>query len=260
MQKLPGDFFKEIINCISEKKLEPYTALFDSPKIHVPLTAHVILLSLSSAFYMPLQFMELTLRNKINNAMIEIYTSDKMRRRIYRFKPKGSTPENWYDWMPETKETKGGIRLAKIRAKKHALAKKKNVTHNDIISEITLGVWINILKEIDDNKNPFYFWEKAVNLVFPYRFHMKRNGIFYELDEALYIRNRLFHHEPIWKGADVKTFEDAVKKLHTRMFIICDIIAWMSQPTLKMVERFLPLDSFNEACIRGMKEFESINY
>jgi hypothetical protein len=252
-------FFGELISCISKPKLSAYKALFDSPKPHVPLTAHIFLVSLSSSFYTPLHFMELTLRNKINDAMIQIYSTRKMKSRINKFCPTGSNPENWYSWMPVTKKSKEGIRIAIRRAKKHASKNNKPLTPNDVISEVTLGTWISILRERDNNKDVFFFWDKAVNLIFPRRFHMKKDGILYELDEAHYIRNRLFHHEPIWKSTDVNSYRDAIKKLHTRLFVIFDIIAWMSESMWFMMKRFVPLQPFNDLYNQGMEKFEEMN-
>ena len=254
------DFFEEIEFCISEPKLSAYDFFSESAKPHVRLGAHMILLGLSSHFYLPLQLMEVTLRNRVDKAMIEIYSSKRMRNRIHKYAPKGSTPENWYEWMPNKKESRRGVALAKSRAREHAALKGRDASRDDVISEITLGVWIHLLKEKENNKDPFYFWENAVRLIFPYRGHVKRNGIFYGLDEVLYIRNRLFHHEPIWKGPNVATFEDAVKKLHSRINIVCNVVAWMSQAVWEVTKHFTLFESFNEACLRGLEEFESKDY
>jgi hypothetical protein len=191
--------------------------------------------------------------------MAEIYSSRKMKSKIHKFCPAGSTPENWYSWMPVMNKSSHGIRVATIRAKKHALKNNRDFSSNDIISEVTLGTWISILRERDNNKDAFFFWDKAVDLIFPRRYHMKKDGILYELDEACYIRNRLFHHEPIWKSGDVKTYRDAVKKLHSRLFIIFDIIAWMSEPMWFMMDRFTPLQSFDDMYKKGMEKFEEID-
>jgi hypothetical protein len=88
---------------------------------------------------------------------------------------------------------------------------------------------------------------------------MKKDGILHELDEACGIRNRLFHHEPIWKSGEVKTFRGAVKKLHSRLFVIFDIIAWMSTPMWQMMDRFVPLKSFDDLYKVGMEKFEEMD-
>jgi hypothetical protein len=250
------EFFEEVISCFSEPRLAEYKDLFDSPKPHIPLTAHIMLEALSSTLYMPLQFMELTLRNKTYNALVKIYSAPDMRARIQKKCPLPAVPENWYEWMPTARHTKDAIQTAK----KRAAGSRAFVPHDDVISLMSLGTWVNILREREDSHDNFYFWGKAVDMIFPHRMHMEKSGILKRLDEAREIRNRLFHHKAVWKAGNVKTFREAVERLHDRLFVICDIIAWMSQPAWKTLEKFIPFASFNEAYQRGVDEFQKYDF
>ena len=252
------DFFQEMILCLSESKLSTCSSLFQGkPAASELLMGYAVLQALSSRFFIPLHFMEVTLRNKIHAALLQVYSTKDMKRRIRDHFGEDKEPSLWYTWMPSKEDTKKNITNAMEYAEKNAAISGRTPTCGDVISELTLGTWIKILGEYMDIKHKLFYWDKAVDLIFPNRCHMRRRGILQQLSEVNIMRNRLFHHEPIWKAKGVSTFEEAVKKLWEQLWLIHDVIAWMSPAMWMFIEKVIDKEFFDEAYTKGTLPFKS---
>ena len=118
-----------------------------------------------------------------------------------------------------------------------------------VIAELSLGFWINLFS------NPYTntIVQATAPSVFPYGPKTvttdKRQDIIYpRLREVLDLRNRIFHHEPIYHWTYVADSTSLIAR-HQRL---CEVIAWMCcvQPLfLHGIDRFLEVHN------RGFEPF-----
>ncbi len=139
--------------------------------------------------------------------------------------------ENWFEFVVQDGKSK-----AIIYDLKKELSRKKEYATNDIIASLTFGFWVNLLKQ-KTYRDQFYsyrLWPDLIPQVFP---RYKRSGaddrkdIFQRFEEIKLIRNRLFHHEPIWKFKNAITPSESISQLWKKFNDIYKAIGWISKQT-----------------------------
>ena len=204
--------YNEIKKCLSADRLRPYEDMAKlTPYLDIALYNAIQLQS--SLLFLPLQYLEICLRNKINDSLFEFYT-----KRQKKINLPGS-PKEWYLWMPTNAQTIHNIHIAKNETKG---------TANDIISHLHFGIWKHILNERTNNRDPLFFWNGVVHNIFPNTTY-KKEQIIQQISNITIIRNRLFHYEPIWKPQEkILSIENALHEIEQKYLLIYDFISWMS--------------------------------
>ena len=148
-----------------------------------------------------LSYFEVALRNRVHWSMSSFYSRET------------SQSIHWYDTIrgqlkPETQKAIDKIRT--IRGPRGALTHRTPAPSPDeIVSRVTFGFWPAILAVIDqryaDQLLPGIFPSHSLNTN-PRRWTVgatRKNALafIYELNE---IRNRIAHHEPLWKFSAIK--------------------------------------------------------
>lgn len=130
---------------------------------------------LASAFYVPLQCLEVCLRNKLHMELTQKYSSD------------------WY--------TNGKVELSRDTAISISNAihqienSKSGMTAGAVIAELSFGFWVSILGRRYDAT----IWRSALTKAFKDNGkNMKRDPIHQRLNALRRFRNRVAHHEPIF--------------------------------------------------------------
>ena len=214
--------YDEIKKCLSEERLIPYKEIaMLSPKLDIALYNSIQLQS--SLLFLPLQYLEVCLRNKINESLYQFY-----RRRSFKISLPG-LPEEWYKWMPTSKNTTISIKNI-MRNITTNNVKGYIPTAGDIISHLSFGTLRHILQERPDNKDPLYFWNGIIHEIF-LNTKNKKETILQTLANINNTRNRLFHYEPIWKTKKNNlTVENALQNIKEQYDLIYEFIGWMSIP------------------------------
>lgn len=174
-------FYEQYLNCDTEwKKIGTYFAFQD----------------ISGSFYPLIQMVEVGLRNAINTIAIDQYGSDR-----------------WFDHIPTTEKSRTAVQYATRKAQDECATP----TAHDIVARLTLGFWVYMLDaDYRNSNNPSYLWtpenkKKAFpNAKNPWGNDLSVSAIFDELQKLLKLRNRLFHHEPIWKKHNCNSLQKAV--------------------------------------------------
>ena len=152
---------------------------------------------ISSAFYPPLQNLEITLRNALHRELTKLYGCD-----------------DWYDLAPLNLGGQKKIKNAK------EMVKKLHMTINPphVVAELAFGFWLSLLNK----KYHQDLWIPCLNKAFP-NARMKRADIVRDLDHLRTFRNRIAHHEPIFK----RHLEQDYKSIITAIKWICpDTSKW----------------------------------
>ena len=218
---MPVTYPKELASILSYPRLtkyreeaEKFSHKSDNEKVEIALRFYTWNTALSGAFYGPLQALEIALRNAINEQLANTY---------------GKT---WYGNKKFVKLDKGNVaklKGAKKGAKTESEKKGKPYTANDIIANLSLKFWIDLLKhEI--------LWHKEIHRAFSCEnltrkdSEKRRNDLYECLEDLRLFRNRIAHHEPI--------FHQNLKK---NMANILDMLGWICPDERKRVERYIRL-------------------
>lgn len=172
---------QEFIDIISKNRLSSYR-FNESEPFPVLLEKYLYNIQISEAFYPILSMLEIALRNKIHNAIDSLIKPNWL---LIEIQSKELLLDNEHKILLDTS--------------KKLKFKNKKITQGVLISELSLGFWINICKKsyktvIWDKKGVFEF-------VFPY-FPIKKEMdrirfVSSDLKNILQLRNRIFHHEII---------------------------------------------------------------
>lgn len=128
---------------------------------------------ISAAFYMPLQSLEIALRNSLNNALIT-----------------GFQTNTWYDTFPIDPIGRQKIEDAKRTVRRL----HRQINPSQIVAELSFGFWLSLL----NRQHHQSLWIPYLNKAFPHA-HLSRADILRDLDHLRTFRNRIAHHEPIFK-------------------------------------------------------------
>lgn len=167
------NYNKELIEIITPIRLSAYSN---------DLNAYIYNLKLSEAFFPALSLFEITLRNRICNAIEKIICKDWLLNEL-----------NKQTILADKEYSKLLNSANKIKRA------GKKITNDRLISELTLGFWIHLCTKSYRPK----LWDKKgfFELVFP---NYSSNGelrkmtpIQNDLSAILRLRNRVFHHEII---------------------------------------------------------------
>lgn len=173
--------FKELLENITPIRLGAYGQA-DKEEL---INDYIFNIKLSEALYPAISLLEVTLRNRICNAIETLICKDWL---LNELKQQNLLGVKEYQKLLES-------------ANKIKKAGKK-VTNDRLVSEMTLGFWIHLCTKSYKPK----FWDKKgfFELVFP---NYQNNGqlrtiapIRNDLLKILRLRNRIFHHEIIING------------------------------------------------------------
>ena len=186
----------EILEIITPVRLESYGGVKD-------LKNYIYNIQLSEAFYPAISILEITLRNRICNAIETLICKNWL---LSELNKQNILANKEYDKLLES-------------ANKIEKAGKK-ITNDRLISEMTLGFWLHLFKKCYRTK----LWDKKgfFEMVFP---NYVNNGelrsiqpIQKSLSDILILRNRIFHHENIIKG--YKTPEEQYQNILDTLHIL----------------------------------------
>lgn len=179
---MQADFAEQLFAALSQERLSAYQSRVDEDG-HLNLFSHYAWnMALSESMYPILQTLEITLRNAIYEAAKEYFKRD--------------------DWFDDTAVIHYQYNQMAIRKAKQALERQnKPLEPGRIIAELTFGFWTSLL----DRRYEQILWHKIIKTTFPYmpRTNRTRQHLSQRFNKIRFLRNRVFHHEPIWYWQDL---------------------------------------------------------
>ena len=147
---------------------------------------------LGASFHLPIQSVEVALRNRVNEAL-------KM-----TFGP---------DWWREPR-FRGHLDLERLRdlemVERRLRHKKVALVTDQIVASLSFGFWIGMLHK---RYNPT-IWSRAYTTVFTdVPAHQTRQDLFERAGQIARVRNRISHHEPLIKIDALRTYRECLELL-----------------------------------------------
>jgi hypothetical protein len=177
--------------------------------------------ALSEALYPSLQTLEIAYRNALNSALVDL---------------RGNT--RWFEDFTNLLNRTDQDRV--VSAMEELRRQKKPLDPPRVVAELTLGFWVSLYSDPYINK----IVHPTIKQVFP-NLHptLRTHGrVQNSLQMARNLRNRIFHHEPIWHWEDLA--EQHVK--------LTEAIKWMSRTHAALCDQ---QDRFGEVHSQGWAPF-----
>lgn len=182
--------------------------------------------AVSAAFYGPLQWLEVTLRNSFDKCLVEEYG---------------------HEWYLQEGVGLDSLAIQKVNAAKGQIVTKGHtVTHSRMIAELPFGFWTSLLgpggmlpateEELAEGEDPptrkkanyeMTLWRPALRKSFPYRKRLPKKEARESLDYMRTLRNRVAHHEPIFQ-----------RDLHADHAQILRVTGWTSPAARAWIEEY----------------------
>lgn len=209
---MPTKFVTDLKQSISDPRIERYRRPSGASDLDT-LINYYWNMALADALLCPLGTVELLLRNTIHETLSEFY----------------SRPD-WYDGT-------GLLEARQIEqiaeAKKHIETRKKSITPERVISQVSFGFWVTLLSANYNDR----FWRplrgRNLKVAFPHLpARLKRNDVQSKFYRANSLRNLAFHHEPIFDHPNLLAD-------HSRAY---EAISWIDPtmaPKTELFDRFL---------------------
>lgn len=233
---------------VSEARLGPYLKAAKGDVLRT-LARYFWNAELCKTFLPVLQALEVSLRNRLDSTLAPYFP-------VHRYDHVNS----WLDRQPRVvhhKNAENDLWKAKYHLFPHDGAggirpSARPILHGDLVAALDFGFWTALL-HLDYEKSSgksVYFWPDHFAAVFPAA-PAERTvpGIRTHLNEIRHLRNRVVHHEPIWKKRET----DPEPK--DRYDGVVDALKWVSPEHAKATVRMhLDRDVFKEAEYLSMLE------
>jgi hypothetical protein len=214
MPKSQHDLFASLSLVYSLERLAAYRQQGDDDA--AVLARYLWNTLLSEALYPSLQSLEVALRNSLHTAITRSYGR-----------------ADWYDITPPILQPRQQDMV--VEAKASLVTAGKHVTPGRIVAELPFGFWtslFNVAYETKGQHDP-RLWPRLLAAVFPHvpRRIRTRRTLSRALNEVRHLRNRVFHHEPIWNNARLLQHHAEIR----------DLIRWINpdaHEALVLVDRF----------------------
>lgn len=176
-------FFDELSIIFSQERLDGYLnhATCNQSKKDA-LIAYSWNIGLSQSLYPALQILEISLRNSLHQAISTHFNTD-----------------HWFDLPFLHPREKKQITQVTEDLKKRG----KSTEAGRIVAELSFGFWTSLF-DIRYEHNQV-LWPKLLKTNFQHLPKGQKNRAFLsrELNRIRFLRNRVFHHEPIWHWKDL---------------------------------------------------------
>lgn len=227
--KLPNYEFLRFRQAISPRRLETYRNLQSDKDLDL-LSTYLWNIALSEALYPVLHNFEIALRNSFHQAISRAFYED------------------WLDKLDSKI-----LNYREVENVKYALEslkkKEQSTTTGNLISELNLGFWVSLSYASYEDKDKLYprlFQDKEFLPHLP-KSRRTRKTLSAQFTSAQKLRNKIFHHEPIWNKSNLKQEFDST----------LEIIQWISPmlcETTKNMSRFLDIFAQGRNTYRNILE------
>jgi hypothetical protein len=165
----PQQWFEQVV---ASARLRPYRDAAQADGTHTEIL-YLWNLDVSSAFYRPLSFLEVGLRNALHDQLRLRYDSP-----------------DWWDAAPL-----GALEKAKVRQASEDLRQRKPARPycaDGIVAGLSFGFWVSLLTRRYHQP----LWAPTLYKAFP-SYHGDRETLRDSLQAMVKLRNRIMHYEPV---------------------------------------------------------------
>jgi hypothetical protein len=202
-----------LIDVFSRSRILPY--LDSCENLQMAIEKYQANIILSEAMIPTLNYLEICLRNRVNQAIQKYYCQD------------------WLLNIPPKLLISSQDQKKIVEIKARILRKsKRELSHDDILAQMTFGFWCSFFHRKYD---PLLWHKKeAMKILFPNLARAIRRRIYIEqrILKIKEIRNRIAHQEPIWNN------KLSVETVHSMCHELIGAMSTDALEMLKEIDRF----------------------
>ena len=208
------DPLDQMLNSISTARFAPYQREAQA------YGTYAWNIALCESFYPALHSLEISLRNGINEAAIAVFGG-----------------QDWLTQQVLMPQEEKSIQNATANLRRQG----KSLTPNNYVGGLNFGFWVSLFNDRYHQGK----WPGLLASVFPNMPNRQRSlkNLGRRLEEVRTLRNRVFHHEPVWHYSD----------LQRQHGLIIETIGWINSAMRRFVEM---LDRFPETYAKGAAYYE----
>lgn len=202
MNSSQNSSLQKVIDALSTERLAPYIANVPNEASEKALELYQWNIGVSGAFHEAISVAEVCLRNALHD-QLTLFTE--------------GLPGSWFDNTSNvlTADAREDISKAKYRV----LRKGGPITPGRLVSELSFGFWKFLLAKRYETS----LWTPALRHGFPQLESQQRKVVFETVSDLNILRNRIAHHEPIFKR---NLTEDYLKVYRLINWISVDTREW----------------------------------
>ncbi|MFQ5644898.1 MAG: hypothetical protein ACE5FQ_14550 [Thiogranum sp.] len=216
------DFVHKLRQALSHERLSAYAQRMPGNGNRTLFAHYAWNMALSESLYPTLQALEVTLRNTLHNAAQHHFQRS--------------------DWFNDRQIIQFPNDVRSLgQAREMLRRRRKPLEPGRIIAELNFGFWTSLF----DKRYEQVLWPRIIKTAFPHmpRRMRTRKELSRRLHKIRNLRNRIFHHEPIWYWQDL-----AQQHSH-----ILETIAWI-EPAMR--DLVTTVDRFPETYQNGLDEIQ----
>ncbi len=180
---------KELETYITEERLKPYLVVTNND-FDMAIELYLLYTRINESLYFPLQNIELIVRNSFYRVIANKYGKDWIFEKRYLLQGRDKSNDLLIKQINSVIESKRG-----------------NIDSNDLISNLNFGFWTNLL----DSNFEVFFWRPCLRILFcNYSKVVLRKEIQTKLKFIKSIRNRVFHHESLFKYNLMDSYKEII--------------------------------------------------
>jgi hypothetical protein len=218
---MQADFVTKLRQVLSHERLAAYQQRGRTDGDLALFSHYLWNMALSESLYPGLQALEVALRNTIHNAAIQQFSRK--------------------DWYADRQIIHHRYNINAIsKAREQLRRQNKTPDPGRIIAELSFGFWTSLF----DSRYEQKLWTRLIKPAFPYmpRRIRTRKELSKRLNKIRNLRNRIFHHEPIWYWQDLAQQHD----------ILLETLTWI-EPAMR--DMLTTLDRFPEIYEAGPQTY-----
>lgn len=184
-------------------RMKPYLDEYEGDKSHA-IRLYEWNMEISAAFWELLGYLEIALRNRINERMSRTPRTDG---------------GHWIFDFEQQSEKRQGIMIKEIANARNRIHRNgKLLTPDKLISELPFGFWVTLL-----SKRNRHLWPDLA-AGFPGMPSRNQNNLFEKVASMRELRNRIGHHHRIWT---LELAEKHRELLEIGRYLDLDLAAWL---------------------------------
>lgn len=181
---------------IGKPRLQSYKSYFNAPDLETAASLYIWNSELSRCIGTLLAYFEIALRNNVHHAMSMHYVG------------KVGPTAHWWDLIRSQLGSSTMRWVEIVRSGRGAKLCGSMPNADEIVAQVSFGFWTNVLARIDRNKAhtilPTILPNHPINEnVRDWRNDAKRRAALGFVRELNLFRNRMAHHEPLWKFGSI---------------------------------------------------------
>ncbi|MBD5408260.1 MAG: hypothetical protein HDR54_02520 [Treponema sp.] len=200
-------FYENFSSEITQERLSVYRA--DGCDDETALARYLYNIKLCKSLYSSLNMFEIALRNSVDKAL-QNFTSTS----------------DWFEKLRLVRECTKSIESAKEKIQK----RKKPITHNRVISELTLGFWTSLFSKryAQEKFQPYIIKQCFRNVP---KAERSATSLWNNFEKIRHLRNRVFHYERLIHWRDLK-------ERHEKLLEFTELLAPNSYKILLKTDEF----------------------